>query len=135
MITTSILAKKADIPVFTVRHYTKIGLLSPARNERNGYRIYKDSDVTLLRFITNAKSLGFTLKEIAEIVEKADHRESPCPIVREIISRRIAENKQKMKQMKRLQRKMEAAQLQWENMKDSVPNGDSVCHLIESIGE
>ncbi len=135
MFTTSILARKAHVPVFTVRHYTRIGLLNPSRRESNGYKIYKDSDIKLLRFITNAKALGFTLKEIAEIMDKSDHGKSPCPIVREIIDKRIKENRQKMKQMQKLQKQMEKAQSDWEKMEDAMPNGHSVCHLIESFAD
>ncbi len=135
MLTASVLAKKADVPVFTVRHYTKIGLLHPERMQRNGYKIYRQSDVTLLRFISNAKDLGFTLKEIAEILDKADHGESPCPIVREIIDRRIQETTQNIKKLQRLKRKMVRAKSEWEKMGDAEPNGHSVCHLIESFAD
>jgi DNA-binding transcriptional MerR regulator len=135
MLTASVLAKKADVPVYTVRHYTNIGLLHPLRREDNGYKIYRQSDITLMSFITNAKELGFTLKEIAEILDKADHGESPCPIVRHIIADRINETRQKIKQMQRLQKKMEKAQADWEEMKDELPNGHSVCHLIESFAD
>ncbi|MEJ7698882.1 MAG: hypothetical protein WKF71_04440 [Pyrinomonadaceae bacterium] len=56
-------------------------------------------------------------------------------LVREIIERRIEENRRKIKEMQRLQRKMENAVKNWSKMKDSMPNGDSVCHLIESVAE
>ncbi|NNE68461.1 MAG: MerR family transcriptional regulator, partial [Pyrinomonadaceae bacterium] len=79
MLTTSVLAKKADVPVFTVRHYTRIGLLIPIRRNRNGYKIYKESDISMLRFVANAKGLGFTLKEIAHILDMAKVGETPCP--------------------------------------------------------
>jgi DNA-binding transcriptional MerR regulator len=42
--TASVLAKRAEIPLFTVRYYTKIGLLKPSRDLRNGYKIYRPSD-------------------------------------------------------------------------------------------
>lgn len=134
-ITTSVLAKKADVPVFTVRHYSRIGLLHPSKLPSNGYKIYKDSDVKLLKFITNAKDLGFTLSEISEILNMADHHESPCPIVREIIERRIVENERRIKQMQAMQKKMVKAAKQWKSMADEVPTGHSVCHLIESFLE
>ena len=135
MLTTSVLAKRADVPVFTVRHYTRIGLLNPKRKESNGYKIYRDSDVVLLRFINNAKQLGFTLKEISEILGKADDGESPCPIVRDIIACRIEETRKKIRQMRKLQKKMEKAQSDWQEMEDAIPNGHSVCHLIESFAQ
>ncbi len=133
--TAGILAKKTNLPIYTVRHYTRIGLLHPSRNSQNGYKVYQPSDAVRLRFITAAKNLGFTLAEITQILDKAEHGESPCPSVRKIIVHHIQENRQKIKALKKLQKKMETALNDWAGLKDSMPNGDSVCHLIESVGE
>ena len=135
MVTAGVLAKQSNVPLFTVRHYTRIGLLKPSRDSRNGYKIYLPSDTTRLRFIVAAKALGFTLHEIAEILDEAKHGNSPCPMVREITTRRIEENRRKIREMKRLQQKMENALKDWEKMDNSMPNGDSVCHLIESVAD
>ncbi len=133
--TANVLAKQSDVSLFTVRHYTRIGLLKPSRNTQNNYKVYQPSDAARLRFIQSAKNLGFSLSEIAEILDEAKHGNSPCPMVREIIVRRVEENRRKIKEMQRLQRKMETAVKDWSKMKNSMPNGDSVCHLIESVGE
>jgi DNA-binding transcriptional MerR regulator len=135
MITTTVLAKQADVSLYTVRHYTRIGLLKPSRNSTNNYKVYQPSDAVRVRFIQAAKNLGFSLSEIADILDEAKHGNSPCPLVREIIVRRIEENRRKIKEMQKLQRKMENALKDWSKMKDSMPDGDSVCHLIESVGE
>lgn len=78
MLTTNVLAKKAEVPVYTVRHYTRIGMLNPTQNETNGYKIYKQSDEILLKFIRNAKELGFKLKEISQILGEADKGNGKC---------------------------------------------------------
>lgn len=135
MITAGVLAKQADVPLYTVRHYTRIGLLRPSRNPMNGYKVYHPSDATKLRFIKSAKSLGFTLTEISQFLDEAEHGKSPCPKVREIILRHIEENRRKIKELKSLQRKMEKSLEGWSKLEDSMPNGDSVCHLIESVAE
>jgi MerR family transcriptional regulator, Zn(II)-responsive regulator of zntA len=135
MMTATVLAKKSDVSLYTVRHYTRIGLLKPARNRQNNYKVYQPSDAVRVRFIKAAGSLGFSLSEIAEILDEANHGISPCPLVREIIVRRIEENRRKIKEMQRLQKKMENSLKDWSKMKDSMPNGDSVCHLIESVAE
>ncbi|MEP7149246.1 MAG: MerR family transcriptional regulator, partial [Acidobacteriota bacterium] len=69
MMTASALAKRTNLPIYTVRHYTRIGLLKPSRDLRNGYRLYKTSDRERLSFISAAKELGFTLNEIEEILD------------------------------------------------------------------
>jgi DNA-binding transcriptional MerR regulator len=133
--TGSVLAKRAEVPLFTVRYYTRIGLLKPSRQPSNNYKIYKPSDATRLRFIVAAKELGFTLTEISQILDEAKHGNSPCPMVREIVERRIEENRRKIEELKQLQKKMKRALTDWSEMENSMPNGDSVCHLIESVAE
>ena len=135
MMTASVLAKKTDVSLHTIRHYTRIGLLQPSRNTQNNYKIYQPSDRTRLRFIVAAKDLGFTLAEITQILEKAEHGKSPCPMVREIIVRHISENKRKLRELQKLLKKMEKALDDWGELEDSMPNGTSVCHLIESVAE
>lgn len=135
MFTASVLAKKTNVPIYTVRHYTRIGLLHPSRQTGNGYKVYKSSDAVRLRFILAAKDLGFTLAEINQILGEAEHGDSPCPSVRKIIAHHIEENRRKIKELQKMQRKMESALKDWSQMKDSMPNGDSVCHLIETVAE
>lgn len=135
MITASELAKRTNLPIYTVRHYTRIGLLKPSRNLRNGYRLYKPSDKERLRFIASAKELGFTLGEIEEILDHAVHGDSPCPMVREIVEKRVKENQEKIRELKRLQTRLEKAVESWRSMEDSEPDGHSVCRLIESFAE
>jgi len=135
MMTAGILAKKTDVPIYTVRHYTRIGLLKPSKHPGNGYKVYNFSDTTRLRFIIAAKALGFTLPEISQILDEAKQGNSPCPMVRDIVKLRIDENKKKIQELKQLQKKMKKALGYWSEMKNSMPNGDLVCHLIESVAE
>mgnify|MGYP001186329150 CR=1 FL=1 len=131
--TAAQLAKRAEVPLFTVRYYTRIGLLKPSRNLTNGYKIYKPSDKERLQFIAAAKELGFKLIEIEDILDKAAHNEAPCPMVRDIVVKRIEENKRKIRELKRLQKRLETAAEMWKEMKNSTPDGHSVCRLIESF--
>jgi len=129
------ISDKAGVTSDVVRYYTRIGLLSPKRSETNGYKLYEQSDLIRLRFIRYAKDLGFSLNEITEILNHAHHSESPCPMVRDTLAKRIKENRRKLDELVQLQTRMEAALIQWDHMPDKLPDGNSVCHLIESIGE
>jgi DNA-binding transcriptional MerR regulator len=133
MYTVTELANRCDTTPHAVRYYTRMGLLRPKRNPDNGYRIYKLSEVSWLRFVRQAKNLGYTLKEIKEIMHDVDDDTSPCPRVRDILARRIVENRQHLDELMMLQTRMEQALEQWEEMPDGVPDGHSVCHLIESV--
>lgn len=128
------LSKLCKVPADTIRHYTRIGLLRPDRDPVNGYCKYRVSDSIRLNFIRMAKSLGYTLKEIEHILAESRKGKSPCPTVREMISQRIQENRARLEQLMELQVRMEDALAQWEKMPDRMPNGDSICHLIEYMG-
>ena len=125
------MAKATDVSAETVRYYTRHGLLVPQRNKDNNYRIYGRSELIKLKFIKRAKTLGYTLAEIKEIIHASINKESPCLMVREIIERRISANKSHINEVMALQKRMEAAVQHWRQLPDAIPTGDSICHLIE----
>jgi MerR family transcriptional regulator, Zn(II)-responsive regulator of zntA len=134
MLTVIELAHRSGATPHAVRYYTRLGLLRPERNPDNGYRLYEHREVNWLRFVRQAKRLGYTLSEIREIMHDSDQEKSPCPRVRDILQRRIKENRQKLEELMALQTRMEQALDQWARMPDGIPDGHSVCHLIESFG-
>ncbi len=127
------LAHAAQVTADAVRFYTRKGLLKPARNTANNYQLYSEADLIRLRFIRKAKLLGYTLSEIRQIITASEQKQTPCPLVREIIKQRIKNNRRKLDEAMALQKKMEAALKQWEHMDDAVPIGNSICHLIEEV--
>jgi MerR family Zn(II)-responsive transcriptional regulator of zntA len=132
MMTVNQLSRRAAVAAHVIRYYSRIGLLSPARHPENGYKLFSLSDLTRLRFIRQAQTLGFTLEEIARTLEESMQGNSPCRSVREILLNHIEQNRQRLNELIHLQRRMEQALEQWKSMPDGVPNGDTVCHLIES---
>ncbi len=62
------LAKKTDTGIETIRYYERIGLIPRATREISGYRMYTDEFVKYLLFIRRCKDLGFSLKEIRELL-------------------------------------------------------------------
>jgi len=133
MMTVAELARDTRLSTDTIRYYVRVGLLSPDRKKENSYRLFTHLDAKKLKFIHQAKQLGYTLKEIRKILEESASGESPCPIVREIIQNRIEENRQKLVELHALQQRMENALEQWNQMPNGIPDGDCICHLIESV--
>ncbi len=133
MFTVNELAIQGNAPAHVVRYYARIGLIRPTAQQENGYRLFASQDAARLRFIRMAKHLGFTLNEIRQITQHADMEESPCEDVRRIIQDRILGNRAKINEMMKLQSRMELALEQWELMPNGMPDGHSVCHLIESF--
>ncbi len=133
MLTVTQLANQGGTTAHAVRYYTRMGLLQPDRNPDNGYHLYKLRDINWLRFIRRAKRLGFKLSEIKSIMYDADQGYSPCPRVREILQNRIVENRRYLEELMTLQTHMEQALMEWQEQPDGVPDGHSVCRLIESF--
>ena len=126
------IAKKAEVSPGVIRHYIRIGLLKPVFKDVNGYRLFSEEDLRRVNFIRRTKQLGFKLSEIAEILRMAIRRKTPCPMVRDIIKRRIQDNRVDLESLLALQKRMERALARWRRMRNGVPDGNTVCRLIES---
>jgi Cu(I)-responsive transcriptional regulator len=55
-------ARRCGLPAKTIRYYEEIGLIRPLR-QPNGYRAFRESDVTKLAFLARARSLGFAIED------------------------------------------------------------------------
>jgi len=133
MMTTHEIAGQIGVTSDAVRYYVRIGLLYPKRNPSNGYRLFSVADIKRLRFILRAKKLGFTLTEIRQIFSHTEAACSPCPAVRDILNRRIVENKKTIDELTLLQQRMEQAQKQWDHIPDGIPDEETLCPLIEHL--
>ena len=114
----------------TVRHYVRIGLVQPGKDD-SGYHRFNDEDLKVLGFILNARELGFTLDDIRQLLDDAGRGESPCPHARELIELRLSQARQKLASLESLVRRMEDATRAWKEMPDCEPCGEHICHLIE----
>lgn len=61
-------SKASSVSQRMIRHYEKIGLVPAAPRGESGYRDYSDADVYRLRFIANARDLGFPIEEIGDLL-------------------------------------------------------------------
>lgn len=74
-----------------IRHYEKIGLVPAPPRRDSGYRDYSDSDVHRLRFIANARDLGFPIGEIGTLLSLWDNRGRSSSEVKALATRRANE--------------------------------------------
>lgn len=65
-------AERFAVTVRTLHHYDEVGLLRPTRRSAAGYRLYTDADITRLQHVIVYRRLGFTLDEIALVLDDPD---------------------------------------------------------------
>ncbi len=75
-------AAAADVNVETLRYYERRGLLTEPLRSPGGHRLYPAETITVLRVIKAAQRLGFTLDEVAELLEVGRHRHRPARSIR-----------------------------------------------------
>lgn len=92
------LAKQAGVGIDTVRFYERAGLLPRAQRSASGYRLYAVGDADRLRFIRRAKALGFSLEEIAELLQLNAGKGTRAS-VRRLAQRRLDDLSQKIHEM------------------------------------
>ena len=64
-------ARAADLPAKTIRYYEEIGLIAPLR-DANGYRVFRNTDLHRLTFLSRARSLGFTIEDCRSLLALYD---------------------------------------------------------------
>jgi MerR family copper efflux transcriptional regulator len=69
------LAKRTGVGIDTVRYYERNGLIAPQARLASGYRRYGELEISRLRFIRRAQALGFTLKEVRELLALSAKRD------------------------------------------------------------
>ncbi len=91
-------ADKSGVPAKTIRYYESIGLIPKAVRADNGYRHYTDIDVATLKFIQRARKLGFSVKDVGNLLELWRNRKRSSADVKRValdhigsIETRIAE--------------------------------------------
>ncbi len=96
------LADRAGVNAETIRYYEQRGVLPEASRTPAGYRIYCDEDVDRLRFVQRAQDVGFTLSEIAELLDLRDDGEAPADDVRRRASEKLREVNDKIRDLQRI---------------------------------
>lgn len=129
------LAKQGGVNVQTVRFYERQGLLLEPPRRESGYRIYGSGDLHRLCFIRQAKVLGFSLKEIATILQMRERGRCPCGQVTRIGERHLQELGEQIRRMRRFYADLSRAVKTWKRLGNQRVSADAICVLIERTME
>ncbi|MFC7332060.1 Cu(I)-responsive transcriptional regulator [Rhodocista pekingensis] len=97
-------AARSGVPARTIRYYESAGLIDAAGRRQNGYRDYDDTDVRTLRFISRARALGFSMREVADLLELWRDRSRASADVRALAQRHMAEIDGRIAELQSLRR-------------------------------
>jgi DNA-binding transcriptional MerR regulator len=125
------LASELGVSSQAVRFYERAGLLKEPSRTESGYRLYGADDLKRLRFIRQAKELGFTLNEIGSMLRMHDAGEAPCSEVITLAERHLAEVESEIERLKRFRRQLSSALTEWRKVKSRRVAGGAICELIE----
>lgn len=95
-------AKRTGITVEAVRFYEKQGLITAPQRTPAGYRQYPSETVNQVRFIQRAKDVGFTLKDIADLLALRQEPGTSCADIKLRATQKIEEVEQKMRDLERI---------------------------------
>ena len=95
-------AERSGVPPKTIRYYESIGLIRSADRGPNGYRTYDDVDAQTLRFIQRARSLGFSISEVANLLELWRDKDRTSAEIKALALKRIDEVNRKILELETL---------------------------------
>lgn len=99
---TGELARSAGVGVETVRFYEREGLLPEPPRRPSGYRMYPPGAVSRLRFIRRARELGFSLREIDQLLTTSGASGPRCERVQEQLATKIADVEGRIADLRRV---------------------------------
>jgi MerR family copper efflux transcriptional regulator len=122
-------ATATGITAKMIRYYESINLIPPGRRSDSGYRIYGDNDLHALRFVKRARTLGFSLEQIRELLSLWQNKERASADVKSIAMGHVAELNQRIAELT--------------EMRDTLQTLASCCHgdnrpdcpILQSLGD
>lgn len=114
-------AAAAAVNVQTLRYYERVGLLPEPERRSSGYRAYDPESVRRVRFIRRAQDLGFTLGEIADLLDLREQSASACEQVEARASATLGRIREKIRDL--------------ESMRAALSEYVTTCHSRRTLGE
>lgn len=92
-------SKLADVNSKTIRRYESLGIIPKAGRTDAGYRQYSPNDVHVLRFVKRARELGFSMKDIRQLVSLWRNKARSSGQVKSIATKHIDELQKKLNEI------------------------------------
>jgi MerR family gold-responsive transcriptional activator of gol and ges genes len=121
-------AAAAGVSAKMIRHYEEIGLIPKAKRSGSGYRTYSGDEIHVLRFIRQARALGFSTKQISQLLGLWRDRRRASSRVKSLAMEHIQELEKKIEEMNAMKATLEYLASHCHG--DERPD----CPILEGIG-
>lgn len=125
-------ARQVGVATSAIRFYEEAGLLPEAERTASGYREYDQSVMDRLAFIRAGQGVGLTLNELREVLLIRDRGEAPCRHVSDLITTRIREVDERIKDLRRLRKDLTALAETATDFDPADCPPESVCRILSS---
>lgn len=127
-LSTGELAKQGGVNLESIRFYERERLLPKPPRTRSGYRVFSEESVRRVRFIKRTQELGFTLKEIKELLALRVDPATTCADIRERAEAKITDIDGKIRVLQAMKKVLK-------QMADTCPSRGptSACSILESL--
>jgi Hg(II)-responsive transcriptional regulator len=127
---TGQVAEQAGVNIQTLRYYERRGLLhAPARRE-SGYREYTPQAVEIVLFVKRAQELGFSLDEVASLLDLAAGGPANCARARDLATQKLAELDAKVASLGAMQRSLRRLVATCDK-----PRHERECPLLDALAD
>ena len=107
-------AKKSEVSAKTIRYYESIDLIPKAARADNGYRDYSSNDVEMLRFIKRSRNLGFSVDNVANLLDLWSNKQRASADVKDVALKHIKDVEKRIVEL--------------ESIRDTLKNLTKCCH-------
>lgn len=122
-------AKASGLSVKMIRHYEQSGLLKKSIRTDAGYRVYNTDQINQLRFIRQARNLGFSLADVKSLLELWQNPDRESRSVKQLAQKHLDEIASKISELKHMQKVLKT-------LSDSCLGDDSPhCNILNQLAK
>jgi len=126
-------AELSGLSVDTIRFYEKRGLIKPSGRSASGYRLFNDGDLAVLRLVVRTHALGFSLREIGQLLNFRRQPTCACSNVRMMIEKKLSQLRQSIQRLSALEVGLAQELERCNEMVQTKPAEPSSCPLLERL--
>lgn len=129
------LARLTGVSADTLRHYERLGILPTSQRTKGGYRMFPASAVERVQLVQRSLQLGFSLKELSEILRTRDDDGAPCHHVLRLTEEKLQSLGQQIRDLQRTQDYMRQLIRDWRKKLKRIPPGSKAMLLHSLVAE